>query len=436
MKLPNEFIEKYQTILKDEAEAFFDSFEQKPISAYRTNPLKEKRLDFPNAIPSTPWGHYGKISGKSIEHTTGLVYSQEPAAQIVAQIAEPQEGMKVLDLAAAPGGKTTHLLSYLNNTGLLVSNEISNKRSKILVENVERFGARNVIVTNESSQRLAKCFNSFFDLIVFDGPCSGEGMFRKDPQAIQYWHKDYPTECAQLQRDILKEAIKMLAHGGILVYSTCTWSPEENEEVVNWLLQEYDYLELVDIPKLNGMVEGINVPQVARMYPHHFQGEGQFVAKLRDTRSKEAQKIKPKAQKINKMQLQLWQQFAQDHLKIDLNGVLDVFGDQLYLLPNGLPDLSKLKIARNGLHLGTFKKNRFEPSFALGMALSEHDLVQSIEIDIEQFEVYVSGNVVKLDKTVPNGWYQILVKGNGLGFAKVTNNTLKNYYPKGLRFQT
>lgn len=426
MKLPNEFIEKYQTILKDEAEAFFDSFEQKPISAYRTNPLKEKQLDFPNAIPSTPWGHYGKISGKSIEHTTGLVYSQEPAAQIVAQIAEPQEGMKVLDLAAAPGGKTTHLLSYLNNTGLLVSNEISNKRSKILVENVERFGARNVIV----------CFNSFFDLIVFDGPCSGEGMFRKDPQAIQYWHKDYPTECAQLQRDILKEAIKMLAHGGILVYSTCTWSPEENEEVVNWLLQEYDYLELVDIPKLNGMVEGINVPQVARMYPHHFQGEGQFVAKLRDTRSKEAQKIKPKAQKINKMQLQLWQQFAQDHLKIDLNGVLDVFGDQLYLLPNGLPDLSKLKIARNGLHLGTFKKNRFEPSFALGMALSEHDLVQSIEIDIEQFEVYVSGNVVKLDKTVPNGWYQILVKGNGLGFAKVTNNTLKNYYPKGLRFQT
>ncbi|HEO7462283.1 TPA: RsmF rRNA methyltransferase first C-terminal domain-containing protein [Streptococcus agalactiae] len=423
MKLPNEFIEKYQTILKDEAEAFFDSFEQKPISAYRTNPLKEKQLDFPNAIPSTPWGHYGKISGKSIEHTTGLVYSQEPAAQIVAQIAEPQEGMKVLDLAAAPGGKTTHLLSYLNNTGLLVSNEISNKRSKILVENVERFGARNVIVTNESSQRLAKCFNSFFDLIVFDGPCSGEGMFRKDPQAIQYWHKDYPTECAQLQRDILKEAIKMLAHGGILVYSTCTWSPEENEEVVNWLLQEYDYLELVDIPKLNGMVEGINVPQVARMYPHHFQGEGQFVAKLRDTRSKEAQKIKPKAQKINKMQLQLWQQFAQDHLKIDLNGVLDVFGDQLYLLPNGL-------------HLGTFKKNRFEPSFALGMALSEHDLVQSIEIDIEQFEVYVSGNVVKLDKTVPNGWYQILVKGNGLGFAKVTNNTLKNYYPKGLRFQT
>lgn len=418
MKLPNEFIEKYQTILKDEAEAFFDSFEQKPISAYRTNPLKEKQLDFPNAIPSTPWGHYGKISGKSIEHTTGLVYSQEPAAQIVAQIAEPQEGMKVLDLAAAPGGKTTHLLSYLNNTGLLVSNEISNKRSKILVENVERFGARNVIVTNESSQRLAKCFNSFFDLIVFDGPCSGEGMFRKDPQAIQYWHKDYPTECAQLQRDILKEAIKMLAHGGILVYSTCTWSPEENEEVVNWLLQEYDYLELVDIPKLNGMVEGINVPQVARMYPHHFQGEGQFVAKLRDTRSKEAQKIKPKAQKINKMQLQLWQQFAQDHLKIDLNGVLDVFGDQLYLLPNGLPDLSKLKIARNGLHLGTFKKNRFEPSFALGMALSEHDLVQSIEIDIEQFEVYVSGNVVKLDKTVPKRLVSNSCKRQWIRFCK------------------
>ncbi|MGT2924264.1 RsmF rRNA methyltransferase first C-terminal domain-containing protein [Streptococcus caviae] len=436
MSLPEKFVEKYHTILGSEAEAFFASFKEEAVAAFRVNPLKGTQISFENPIPNTDWGHYGKVSGRSAEHVSGLVYSQEPAAQMVAQAAAPAKGMKVLDLAAAPGGKTTHLLSYLDNTGILVSNEISKKRSKVLVENVERFGARNVIVTNESPKNLAQTFAHYFDLIVLDAPCSGEGMFRKDPAAMQYWHEDYPAECADLQKEILQEAVKMLAFGGSLVYSTCTWAPEENEDIIRWLLSHYDYLELEDVPKINGMTEGIDMPEAARMYPHRFKGEGQFVAKLRDKRRAQPSLLSKNAKSyLKKDQEELWQIFADKYLKVKLEGLYQTFGNQLYLVPQGLPNLSTLKIARNGLHLGTFKKNRFEPSFALGLALKKGEVVQSVEIDVEQFKTYVSGNVLPLSKDYENGWYQILINGNGLGFAKVTGNTLKNYFPKGLRFQ-
>ncbi len=434
MRFPTGFEEKYQRLLGKEAASFFSTFDQEPISAFRTNPLKEGRVTFSNPIPGTKWGYYGKVSGKSPEHVTGLIYSQEPAAQMVAQVAHPHEGMRVLDLAAAPGGKSTHLLSYLNNTGLLVSNEINNKRSKILVENIERFGARNVLVTNESAERLAKVFSSFFDLIVLDAPCSGEGMFRKQPDAMDYWSLDYPAQCATLQREILEDAVKMLANGGELVYSTCTWAPEENEEIVAWLLDEFP-LELVDIPKLNGMTPGIDYPETARMYPHHFKGEGQFVAKFRFVGEHKLPKLKPARLNLTADQRSLWQIFQKEHLKVELKGDLQTFGDQLYLLPLGLPDLSKVKIARNGLHLGTFKKKRFEPSFALGLALQPSEVRNKLELSQQDFEVYVGGETLQIKESLPNGWYQLIIHGNGLGFAKLANQTLKNYFPKGLRFR-
>lgn len=433
MQLPQDFIDKYSHLLGQEAQAFFESFEQPAISGFRTNPLKENQLAFDNPIPAMPWSYYGKVSGKSPEHVTGLVYSQEPAAQVVGQVASPEKGMKVLDLAAAPGGKSTHLLSYLDNTGLLVSNEISSKRAKILAENIERFGARNVVVTNESADRLAKVFPAYFDMIVLDAPCSGEGMFRKDPDAIQYWSKDYPSQCASLQREILEAALTMLAPDGQLIYSTCTWSPEENEEIVTWLLENYE-LELVDIPKINGMVEGIGYPQTARMYPHHFSGEGQFVAKFKFLGEAKQKKLKPGKSNLNREQQTLWKEFEQKHLKVSLTGLLQVFGDNLYLLPDGLPDLSKVKIARNGLHLGTFKKKRFEPSFALGLALHSTEVKNRVDISLDDFPAYVAGQTVAVSKDLPNGWYQVAVQGNGLGFAKIVSGTLKNAFPKGLRF--
>ncbi|HFU4054460.1 TPA: RsmF rRNA methyltransferase first C-terminal domain-containing protein [Streptococcus suis] len=433
MQLPQDFIDKYSHLLGQEAQAFFESFDEPAISGFRTNPLKEGQIAFDNPIPDMPWSYYGKVSGKSPEHVTGLVYSQEPAAQVVGQVASPGKGMKVLDLAAAPGGKSTHLLSYLDNTGLLVSNEISSKRAKILAENIERFGARNVVVTNESADRLAKVFPAYFDMIVLDAPCSGEGMFRKDPDAMQYWSKDYPAQCASLQREILESALTMLAPDGQLIYSTCTWSPEENEEIVSWLLENYD-LELIDIPKINGMVEGICYPQTARMYPHHFSGEGQFVAKFRFLGEAKQKKLKPGKSNLNREQQTLWKEFEQTHLNISLTGLLQVFGDNLYLLPDGLPDLSKVKIARNGLYLGTFKKKRFEPSFALGLALHSTEVKNRVEISLEDFPAYVAGQTVAVSKDLPNGWYQVAVQGNGLGFAKIVSGTLKNAFPKGLRF--
>lgn len=434
MRFPTGFEEKYQRLLGKEAASFFSTFDQEPISAFRTNPLKEGRVTFSNPIPGTKWGYYGKVSGKSPEHVTGLIYSQEPASQMVAQVAHPHEGMRVLDLAAAPGGKSTHLLSYLNNTGLLVSNEINSKRSKILVENIERFGARNVLVTNESVERLAKVFPSYFDLIVLDAPCSGEGMFRKQPDAMDYWSLDYPAQCAALQREILEDAVKMLANCGELVYSTCTWAPEENEEIVAWLLDEFP-LELVDLPKINGMTPGIDYPETARMYPHRFKGEGQFVAKFRFVGEHKLPKLKPARSNLTADQRSLWQIFQKEHLKVELKGDLQTFGDQLYLLPLGLPDLSKVKIARNGLHLGTFKKKRFEPSFALGLALQPSEVKNKLELSQQDFEVYVGGETLQIKESLPNGWYQLIIHGNGLGFAKLANQTLKNYFPKGLRFR-
>ena len=434
MRFPTGFEEKYQRLLGKEAASFFSTFDQEPISAFRTNPLKEGRVTFSNPIPGTKWGYYGKVSGKSPEHVTGLIYSQEPAAQMVAQVAHPHEGMRVLDLAAAPGGKSTHFLSYLNNTGLLVSNEINSKRSKILVENIERFGARNVLVTNESAERLAKVFPSYFDLIVLDAPCSGEGMFRKQPDAMDYWSLDYPAQCAALQREILEDAVKMLANCGELVYSTCTWAPEENEEIVAWLLDEFP-LELVDLPKINGMTPGIDYPETARMYPHRFKGEGQFVAKFRFVGEHKLPKLKPARSNLTADQRSLWQIFQKEHLKVELKGDLQTFGDQLYLLPLGLPDLSKVKIARNGLHLGTFKKKRFEPSFALGLALQPSEVKNKLELSQQDFEVYVGGETLQIKESLPNGWYQLIIHGNGLGFAKLANQTLKNYFPKGLRFR-
>ena len=434
MNFPEGFVKKYEEILGDEARAFLASFDDDAVSAFRINPLKEAQGTFSDPIPNTPWGYYGKVSGKSPEHVTGLVYSQEPAAQMVAQVAKPSPGMKILDLAAAPGGKSTQLAAYLAGEGFLVSNEISNKRAKILVENMERFGATNVVVTNESAERLAKVFKGYFDLIILDAPCSGEGMFRKQPDAMDYWNEDYPSQCARLQREILEDAVTMLADGGRLVYSTCTWAPEENEEIVQWLLDSYNF-ELIPIQHINGMTPGIDLPETARMYPHLFKGEGQFVAHLQFKGQNKTGKFKPSKTNLSREQLSLWQDFEKNHLKEKLLGVLQVFGDQLYILPSELPDLSKLKIARNGLHLGTFKKKRFEPSFALGLALKPNQVKQSVVISQEDFVKYVAGETIQLDESLQNGWYQVLVQGNGLGFAKATGNTLKNYFPKGLRFR-
>ena len=292
MDLPKEFIEKYQKLLGDEAEAFLASLDEKSVIGFRLNPLKrhykDVDYDLTASVPFAQDGFIGKVSGRSLEHQAGYVYSQDLSAMYVAAVANAQPGDKVLDLCAAPGGKSTQLAEQLNNQGLLVSNEINTKRAKILAENMERIGAKNVIITNESPDNLAKVFKGYFDKIVVDAPCSGEGMFRKDHSAVKYWHKDYPAECAHRQKLILEEAMKMLKTGGELVYSTCTFAPEEDEQIVAWLLENYD-LTLEPITKYDGMDSGRpefadgneDLTKTIRLMPHHFEGEGQFLAKLK-----------------------------------------------------------------------------------------------------------------------------------------------------------
>lgn len=450
-KWPAGFAEKYQTLLGDEASAFLRALEQPGQKGFRVNPLKAQTQLFNTStegrVPWGAWGYFGEVNGHSVDHTSGLIYSQEPSAQLVGEVAHPHPGEKVLDLAAAPGGKTTHLASFMDQTGLLISNEIFYKRAQILSENVERFGLTNTLVTNHTPAELSPQFPQYFDRIILDAPCSGEGMFRKDPAAMQYWHPDYPAECARLQREILTEAVKMLKPGGELIYSTCTFAPEENEQVIAWLLREYADFEIVPIQRPTGVDAGQPawaddnpaLAGTARLFPHHLAGEGHFVARLRRRPASVEAKAKkaPKLARTNLTveQKELWQTFQQAQLPDYQPAVLVAFGDQLYALPAGTPDLKRLKVLRAGLHLGTFKKKRFEPSFALALALNPEQQTQIYTLNLEEWRAYVHGDVFATTKDLPNGWYLLVMNGNGMGYGKLVNGQMKNFYPKGLRFQ-
>jgi len=449
--LPDGFENKYRQLLGAEADEFIASFEQPVIKAFRVNPLKaQQELYDTKSDKDTVWGQWGRIgnvSGHSVDHTTGLIYSQEPSAQLVGEIAHPKAGEKVLDLAAAPGGKTTHLASFLNQTGFLVTNEIFRKRAMVLSENVERFGIQNALVTNHAPAELAIHFPAYFDRIVLDAPCSGEGMFRKDPDAMQYWDVDYPARCAKLQREILVEAMKMLKPGGELIYSTCTFAPEEDEQVVAWLLENYPTLSVVPIDKPAGVDDGrpewadgnLDLTKTARLFPHHLEGEGHFIAKfkLADEAIAESQERKVAQSNLTPEQQKLWQTFQAELLSDFKAETLLTFGDQLYSAPTETPMLKGLKVMRAGIHLGTFKKKRFEPSLALALALHPDQFTRTYALTDEEWATYVHGETffIREREKYTNGWYLLTINGNGTGFGKLVDGQMKNFYPKGLRFQ-
>lgn len=450
MKLPIEFINKYQQLLGDEAECFFSALQKNSLNGYRINPLKLDHVvnqDYlaNQKIDYCETGYFGQVDGKSIDHTAGYVYSQEPSAMYVGEVVDAHPGERVLDLCAAPGGKSTYLVGKMNNKGLLVSNEIFKKRAKILAENLERWGATNTVITNESPDRLVSKFTSFFDRILVDAPCSGEGMFRKDPDAVNYWNLDYPNECAKRQREILTAAVKMLRPGGTLIYSTCTFAPEEDEQIIAWLLNNYPALSVAPIKKYTGMDAGRpdwadNNPELAktvRLFPQHIKGEGHFIARLTLAENSE---IVSQSQsslataKITKAQAELLTDFVRTAMtRFDYNRLL-TFGDQLYAIPDGMPNFDKLSVVRPGLHLGTFKKNRFEPAFALALTLTARDVKNKIEITNEQWRAYVHGDTISLEHEMQKGWYLLICQGHSICFGKVVNRIVKNFYPKGLRF--
>lgn len=452
MQLPAAFIEKYHRLLGDEAEAFLASFDQESQSGFRTNPLKpgEPSASLATASGKTQVtnGYFGKVAGKSLDHVTGWVYSQEPSAMTVGELADPQPGERVLDLCAAPGGKSTQLIAKMGDQGLLVANEIFKKRAAVLAENLERWGGKNVVVTNEDPAHLAEHFPAFFDRILVDAPCSGEGMFRKEPAGIDYWTPDYPTECANRQKKILESAMGMLRPGGTLVYSTCTFAPEEDEQVISWLLDKYP-LELVKLPKLAGMDDGRpdwgdgkpELTRAARLFPHHFQGEGHFLAKLVDQRPVAPAKAKKKRRGKRPLDDDLALTKAEQALVGDWLAAmvpdlhparLVKFGAQVYAVPAAMPALTGLDLMRPGLHLGTLKKNRFEPAHALALALAPAAVSHTVTIDPADWQRYVHGDTLAV--TVPKGWALVVCQGHSCGWGKVVNGTLKNFYPKGLRF--
>lgn len=456
LNLPEEFIEKYRRLLGDAAPAFLASFDQPSQGGFRVNPLKATptaTVDRATGkVPYVPTGYYGAVDGKSLDHVAGAIYSQEPSAMYVGEVVAPQPGERVLDLCAAPGGKTTQLVAKMKDTGLLVANEIFRKRAKVLAENLERWGTRSTVVMNESPAELEDQFPHFFDRILVDAPCSGEGMFRKEPAGIEYWKPDYPAECANRQRKILTSAMKMLKPGGILVYSTCTFAPEEDEQNLSWLLKTYPELRTVPIKKYPGMDAGRpdwadNNPALAdavRLFPHHIQGEGHFIAKLQNGDPQAAPApIKRRRKKKRRQQRSGLDKTAQaefaavrDALFPDYQpGRLLTFGDQLYALPAGMPaDLDGMTILRPGLHLGTLKKRRFEPALAWALASDPATCPATLELSHDQWRQYVHGDVVSVEAGHPNGWYLLTCDGFAVGFGKLVGATVKNFYPKGLRF--
>ncbi len=449
VKLPAAFEAKYRDLLGDQAPAFFAAFDEPVEKGFRVNPNKATtpamRAKMTDRVPYSSIGYYGRVNGNALEHLAGAVYSQEPSAMTVGEFARPNRGERVLDLCAAPGGKTTHLLSYLEQTGLLVTNEINPKRVTALGDNVERYGARNTVITNASPAELAKELPHFFDRILVDAPCSGEGMFRKDPAAMQYWDEDYPAACAMRQREILTEAVKMLKPGGHLIYSTCTFAPEEDEQMMAWLLRTYPQFHLEDLPKSAGMVAAKpdwadgnpELTRAVRLFPHLMRGEGHFIAKL--VYQDETVVVKPHRvvrEKLAAGQRQLWDAFLQTMGVSALpNLTLQAHGEQLYGVPAAMPVTRKLKVFRPGLLLGTFKKKRFEPSYALALASDGLNL-PSITIDQDQWRQYVHGETFQVNKPTgaKNGFYVLVCAGLPVGFGKLVGTTVKNFFPKGLRF--
>nr|WP_330365565.1 RsmB/NOP family class I SAM-dependent RNA methyltransferase [Clostridioides difficile] len=311
-KLPKEFLEDVEEILKDEYDDFIKSYEESKTTGLRINTLKidkKKLFDLGlfdlNQISWAEEGFYydDKIDrpGRNPLHEAGAYYLQEPSAMSVIPKADIKEGEKVLDMCAAPGGKSTYILSKLNDTGLLVSNEINVSRIKALGENLERFGARNCIITNTDSNSLRKTFNGYFDKVIIDAPCSGQGMFRKDEVAISDWSHAKVVECQSIQKEIIRDGYKMLKKDGILIYSTCTFSREENEHVINEFISEYPHAELIEME---------------RLWPHKIKGEGHFVAKIKKLEEEECNVKELKIKNLDK-EIKDYREFEKKFLKVD-----------------------------------------------------------------------------------------------------------------------
>ncbi len=436
IKLPVSFEKQMEDMLKDEYPLFREAFEKPETQVgIRVNSLKEGGMDavlekIPHA-ENVPWcknGFYGDkeiLSGKHPYHIAGLIYFQEPSAMSSVPCLDIKPGDFVLDLCAAPGGKATQGAEYLKGSGLFVANEIIPERAKILSENIERMGIKNALVISESPEKLEKRFPEFFDKIILDAPCSGEGMFRKEPRALQEWSREHSLSCSLRQKHIVDSALKMLKPGGKIVYSTCTFSVCENEEVTEYILKnpEMELLEIT-LPLSDGFDEN---GYTKRVFPHKQRGEGHFVALFRKKGEWEPFKNPIKNEKFPKE----FEEFKNKFLNADFFGKCVMFGDKLYLLPMDV-DIDKLKVLRCGLELGEIRKGRFIPSHALALSLKKGEFKNTLDLssNSEEIKKYLHGETLNCEI---DGWVQVTVDGFPIGLGKASGGILKNHFPKHLR---
>ncbi len=451
MNLPDKFANKMKTLLKDEYPDFEKSYSITSGKSLRINRLKGSIDELPLQqfdLKQSPWSadgyFYSGTPGKHSYHEAGLYYIQEPSAMAVGTTAAPQPGMKVLDLCAAPGGKTTHLASYMQNEGVLVANEPVPSRAAILSRNVERMGVKNCIVTNEKPEHLAQLMKQYFDLIVVDAPCSGEGMFRKDNPTMQHWSLENVSMCSERQTKILESAVKMLKPGGRIIYSTCTFSPEENEQVIENILSRYPEFIIETPPAFRGAEKGRpewslskseDLANCIRIWPHKAEGEGHFIASLKSTGEAEENRVRPFSSNVSRKGLKNYFSFCEEFLNFQPEGNFMLFGDNLYIVPDEAFSFEGIKIVRAGWHLGTFKKERFEPSHALAISLTGRDVVNVINLDSDSDEIVAWLKGETLRKEGRKGWTLVTVNNYPAGWGKLSAGTLKNHYPKGLRWR-
>ena len=427
--LPEAFLQRMEAQLGSEYPAFLESLERPRAVALRFNPLKGERPVLPFVGAPVPWEPEGFYydpetrPGLHVYHEAGVYYLQEASAMAPVALLDPKPGERVCDLCAAPGGKTTQIAGRMLGQGFLVCNEINPKRAKILSRNIERMGVANALVTNEHPETLASRFPGFFDRVLVDAPCSGEGMFRKEEAAVTDWSQETVQMCARRQREILDSAARLVRPGGRLVYSTCTFAPEEDEETVAAFLEAHPEFtpEPVEAP---WFVPGENASY--RMWPHKLLGEGHFAAVLRKTQGESGEVPACPGGKCPKA----WESFAKE-LDITLpEGKAVSFGQSLYWAPMELPELNRLKVLRPGLELGTERKGRFEPAHALALWLKTCAVTESFPPEGPEMKAYLHGDVVPSGK---KGWCLVQAGGYAIGWGKGDGSVLKNHYPKGLR---
>lgn len=434
-----QFDARMKSLLKDEYDDFKKALLEKPVKGLYLNRNKknvERVLD-KNYVEHHPIVENGYLydenylPGRSAYFLAGLYYIQEPSAMLVADALPIEPDDFVLDMCGAPGGKSCEIASRLTGEGVLIANDIEASRARILSENIERFGLDNTIVTNVDPMRFTKQFQEAFDKIVLDAPCSGEGMFRKLEQAIDTWSEEKVLECAHIQKNLLKGAYDMLKQGGMVIYSTCTYSYEENEAMVHYAVDELGF-ELLPLNKSNGLCPGVDLDEVVRCYPHHYRGEGHFIALLRkpgNSPRKQVRTIKPS---VNLADLKVLKAFYQENLNKKVPSYIIENNGHLYAVKKNFPELKGIRVLRNGLYLGEARKNRFIPSYSLALTLTKQDVKRSYDYpcDSEEIKKYIHGET--LEGTGEKGFGVIFVDGYPLSFYKESNQ-VKNLFPKGLR---